>query len=431
MAANFILRVGDLDLSEFVRVTAGDGLDPFSPAFSTRTFAHSPLSAGGDLALTDADVKEMVWPLYLNAPSKDELTALTGQLDRQLARMPTLVEWRDAAASQSTFFDLASGQFDPEFDFRRAEQGWLGGMLHLWVQPYGHTNQWRLVASAAGSGMLLRAPVPSPLAGDVDAVCQVAITAPEWAAPAGRFVAFSVLAHPSYSPELHAAQFTDRVAGAALVGASGAVASQYLSVPSLAADIACKAPLAIPSVYSGDQRVLAVARTPSSAASTPAMLRLLDAYSQPAGPTAPAAEGAGWGLVDLGVVRVPSALARPTSVKLAVQAGGAAVHISELVILPERSTVFVSDDASPPGVGATALPYDTYHLDGQAGEAWREQAGGDLTARLSGAVRGVVPGLPVASCAAVAALVAPAGSATACGALSVSVQCREQFRFWA
>ena len=56
---------GNINLTRYLDVEDGDGMDPADPEFTEKIFAHSLLKQGGTLALENLKLKEMAFPLKL------------------------------------------------------------------------------------------------------------------------------------------------------------------------------------------------------------------------------------------------------------------------------------------------------------------------------------------------------------------------------
>lgn len=362
--ASFTLKLGSLDLAGFLRVAPGDGFDPADNDFVEPQFSGSPLREGGALVSTTVGLRELAWPLHLNAASKDALHQLVRDVEREGQVPGGRVEWRDAGATASTFFDVEAVRFEPDYNFRRSEHNYADGTLRIWVQPWGHTATERIVATAAASGVLVRLS-PAPLEGDVPALLSAAVVCGSQVPSGGRLVALSVLPNASYAPEIPAASLISAMGGGAtLIGASGAAGSQLLGLPidpRGRAEPVARFGLPAASAYGGDNRVFALVR---SQIDEPIGLSLRDHEGNVLGPTALATAQQGLQLVDLGVKPVPSQLVLPTAMEMtlwagAVVASGAGnaralaspgLHLNEVIVLPEHQTALISD----PGGGAQA-----------------------------------------------------------------------------
>lgn len=394
MAATLKLVRGntaDLDLSAYLNVQEGEGLDPAAGGFLEPAFNDSPIGAGQSLVNIDAQNKEHIYPLMLKAATKDALHTLVGSIRLKLSEPQVRVEWRDQGATFSTFYDLEFGRFEPSYRFFRARQNWLGGNLHLWVRPYGHTGTERIAGTAAGSRMMQIVSVPSAIIGDTGAlmVTDIAIassvTKDVWGLsiiPSGAIV------------EWPAASLLQSSATSALTGASGANASQYRGLYAGAGGETTIVDVVFNQASRvGDQRVFALARTANLAG---AILRLYDDSGVGLGTTllpatypygnavpGPAASvWRGWQLVDLGVLSLPVASMRvdPTmsfSITADISASYFAgslmaspgVHLSAVYVLPEDKTSMLVEH--PRGLRSDGVRFDgtineTYPLDGTA-----------------------------------------------------------------
>lgn len=284
------------------------------------------------------------------ANSKDALHNLVARVNRSLTSGAS-VEWKDTGASNSTFYTLAFGKFDPEFNYRRSEHNYADGTLHLACTPYGTTGTTRLAATALGSGPMLLIPVPS-VGGDTLALAKYQVTMGGQDPRAGRVVGIGVLPNPSYLTDIPAASFTSLGAGASLVSsASGAVGSQYLTVLATQS-LAFRGALPIPTAHIGRNRIFALARSKTDPGFA---ISALDDSAQPIGPTAIASSCRDWQLVDLGVLSIPSSGPVPSPYSLTFQIGpvasqqvavpswGMEAHVNRVYLLPEDSTAYVVD----------------------------------------------------------------------------------------
>lgn len=427
MSAAGLLIVGSLDLSPYLDVQQGHGMDPAAATFSDRVFTHSLLKEGGVLALENLKLKEMVFPLLLHATSRSGLSALVQQVNRQLAMSGQTVQWQDQGAAQPTSFDLASGQLDLEYDFRRAGGYWLAGKLRLFTQPLGRTATARLVASAAGTGPLLMLPVASPILGDANALMAAQVQIGSQVATSGRLLGLSVLPGPSgaYQPLWPAASLQAGGASGVLMGASGALASQLVR----AGPGGVLGGLSLTGVpvqpYGGENRVLAIARAPAGGTVSLTVGNQFGVY----GPTGVCA-ASDWTLADLGVQRIPSALGATQNMVWSVWTGGATCDVTGLIVIPDSQTVFVSDSIPGP---AAFLPRDSYLFDAAGRTCVRQNAsayGNVALNECSGVQRGSIPPVsPNTSTLVVFEMPAAGGAANDLLNASVSVTERVRFEF--
>jgi hypothetical protein len=352
MAATFIFKLGGQDLSAYLRVNPDDNMDPMGAPFIEPAFTETPFSDGQPLISTTVGNREQTWPLFLVGATrvKDELHALIQLINNAAAVRPLLLEWRDDGASASTFYDVQFVRFEPDYNFRRSQRGYGAGSLHVWTSGYGHTGTTRVTATAAGTGIFLSVPIAS-LAGDAPALLDTTIRSGAVLPSLGRIVAIAPITNPSYTPRIPAASLTNAQPGATLIGASGADGSQYLALPVSptggASGIACLVPLPNPTIAGGDNRILAVVKYGIDAG---VAINAIDPYGNAMGATAVASMSQGWGLVDLGVCRLPTT-GFPTLPQIQIQAGAiynpgdqplilaspAGLALNEIICLPDKN----------------------------------------------------------------------------------------------
>lgn len=326
---NIIFKLGTLDLSAFVRVNPGEGLDPAAADMLEPAFSDSPFFEGQILTSLHAKNKEQKWPLFLH-PSQapylqDALNQLVQGINQQLRPIVDQSQtiyamWQNAQASNPTFYTVQFGRFEPNFNFRQTEKGWLAGVLHLWTLPYGHTATQRsfgtYAAPANQSGLVVQpasmiAAGPTPV-GDLSPQFEILTTVGSYLGDDGRLGIIAALPQPSYQPIIPVGSFIGLSPSAIIFGASGAWASQFLAVDSSGASAgavggAAGGPgyfsfaLSPASVYTGDNRVLGLVR----ARLNPFGLRAFDPAGNPLGPTVIASAMDGWQLVDYGILRIP------------------------------------------------------------------------------------------------------------------------------
>jgi hypothetical protein len=391
MAATFVFKLGGLDLSSYLRVNPDDHMDPYSQFFVEPAFTETPFADGQPLISTTVLNREQTWPLYLKEATyqKDALHALIRQINNAAAQRPLVLEWRDDGANASTFSDVQFVRFEPDFNFRRSQHAYAAGILHVWTSGYGHTGTTRVAATAAGTGIFLSVPIAS-LAGDAPALLDTTIVSGAVLPSLGRIIAIAPITNPSYTPQILAGSLTDLQTGATLVGASGADGSQYLALPVSptggVSGVACKVPLPNPTIAGGDNRILAVVQ---SGIDSGVGLYALDPYGNVMGPTAVASFSQGFGLVDLGVCRLPT-IGYPTQPKISIYAGalwasGAAgpailaspggLKLNEILCLPDKNLTLILERYS----GGTYLSKDGFArsggIDGQnddLGNPWSD-----------------------------------------------------------
>lgn len=376
----------------YLAVNAGEGLDPADPQFTNKIFAHSLLKQGGTLALEDLKLRELTLPLTLKATNKDGLSALVREINTIINTGGCQLLWSDEGTEVITHFSLASGQLDPEFDFRQGQQTapMLKAKLRLFVQPLGQVGaQPRallMAGTTAGNGATLTGTPPvlvfhaaSGVRGDapalIEAVHTFAVNGPEQA------VAVSVLPE-SYTPWYPAPTSTGFVHGAS-EGGSFFIGRGTMSFGPFSQE-----------TYAGDQRVLVFLN-----AASPVKVSVEADYSEYQNAASGAnavtiSENPVFGPVDLGVAHVPSAAAT-FSLHFTTNA---TMSIMGLVVLPENntcwtraSTVFFADKG---GLTGERLPRVVF--SGPRARVLQENLFGqerfDLTGRARGAIPTVAPG---------------------------------------
>ena len=193
---------GTIELTPFLDVQAGKGMDPADPQFTNKIFAHSLLKVGGTLALEQLKLRELTFPLIFKDTTKNKLTAKVRELDTIINNAGGTVEWQDEGATVPTYFTLVSGQCDPEFDFRQGQQTnpILKAKLRLFVQPLGLVEKTArpmlMAGTEAAHGATLSGTQPvmtfysaSGIRGDAAALLEGTVTLPSQSF----YAAFSVL----------------------------------------------------------------------------------------------------------------------------------------------------------------------------------------------------------------------------------------------
>lgn len=408
MAQPYTLKLGSVDLSNYIRLNADDGFDPYDQdGFDEPAFSGAPFAEGHPLTNVDAGNREMSWPLYLNTASKDTLHALITQINNEIANptaSPLRVEWKDIGASNSTYYDVTYARFDPNFNYRRGSKNWLAGTLHIFcAPPFGHTATERILASvftATQPNMVASLiGVGSSVQGDVPAQARVTVTmsGSQAPGPAGRGLVTAALPASGYIPFISAASFVNLHPSAGVFGASGAPGSQAIyRHPYGDSGRIAQVGLGV-TPYAGRNRVFAAVLP--GAYHIPLTLAAIDQAGQSLGPTAIAYRADGWQMVDLGVVSVPTVTAttridiyidRPyktanDQIFYSPLPSGAAAStigaIAGIFVLPENTIHSVIDRCAKPLVrsyfgasgGATGIVENTFV--GDLGETYYNQSG--------------------------------------------------------
>jgi hypothetical protein len=152
-----------LDLTSYMMVNDGDGLDPANNEFSSKVWGHSLLKAGATLALENEVQKEQVFPLLLGpvggvagAPTNlSQTLQLIQKINALLRTLGATLVWQPLGTANATTFDLLSGQVDISYSYRKEGQFWTEVTMRAFTQPFGRTAGPRVYAAASGVGPLL------------------------------------------------------------------------------------------------------------------------------------------------------------------------------------------------------------------------------------------------------------------------------------
>lgn len=305
-----LLRINDLDLSSHLRVHHGEGLAPSDPDAVQPQFAGSPAFREGQSHVGEAVGNyEHVYPLLLDAPTRQALNALVAQINRELKRGSRVEYAHDSSVDEISYFDLEAGTLEVEYQYFLASHGVTRATLRLTTRPFAHSGTYRsVIPSAEASSISVR--LATGIVGD-----RAAVTRFFWRAgsqlPSDRQIfAWGVHAEPSARLVATAAQFTFQHGGT-VVGASGAVASAYAGVGMPTNVSANDEVVRITTPPPGRSRLYAVLRSGLFPATA---LRLyaehggvVDSY-ETAGPTVIATQSTSgkWQLADFGEVNIPS-----------------------------------------------------------------------------------------------------------------------------
>lgn len=377
MAQPFILKIGSVDLSNYVRLSPGEGFDPVGAAgFLNPSFIDAPIGEGQLLTNIDIGTRELAWPLHLNAVDKDTVHALIRSINNEVANNQQLrVEWRDQGATFSTYYDVAFARLDPEYDYRKAALNYESGTLRVWSSPpLGHTATSRVATVTTMNATLpvMLQPIASVI-GDAPAVLKIRMQDGGNAASnmiLRQSMAFAVAPHPSYVCWIPAASFA--IPSHILVGATWAYGSQVLSGvmnngTSFGGRVG-RVALGLPTgAYSGRSRIFGIVSVtaPSSKltdnkpyATSPVYFSAVDDRGTLLGPTAVAvglnaATGAtsmgtapALQVIDLGIFTMPTYGPIAASGFVQISAGGslgapASYALNGLVIMPDETMTYV------------------------------------------------------------------------------------------
>jgi hypothetical protein len=381
-----------LDLSSYLNLQDGSGTDPADPAYTNKVWSRSLLKEGATLSLEQLTERELTFPVLLNATSTTALNTLVEQINQIIESPGATCTWQDDGASQLTTFDMLSGLLEIAYDYRRAQQHWLGANLRLFTQPLGRTPGPRPYASASGVGPLLTiSPYASSgalaigastqagvagyggqqqgassgvfywgspsLAGDAPAKLQISWVGPlpNQATNAGvvPFAAMSVLPDAQYRPLITAAEFVSAQSTPLVaVKSVAAVASQYVlcgsATPFLVSIMPPASQAEIPPLnWAGQHRLFAIARYASSLVipAPPAVALSVAPGPNTQGGTASVLPG-DWTLYDLGTLSIRPSEMPTTSISLIAEANnGGICDVSALVMLPDNATWYLNPRA--------------------------------------------------------------------------------------
>jgi hypothetical protein len=225
------IKVDGFDLWNYTRVAAGDGLDIADNDFLDPQFSDSAAGFGDPLINVQAKNRELVVPVHLKAVSKDALHQLVSDLNRRLSVAKQL-EWKDDGATNSSWLKIQFARFEPEFNKRRQDAGWMSGTVRIYTEPYaksvssGYTYS---IGSFAGTGIMASFSIASYVVGDAPITTRFTINTPSVynRTAHGRILAGAVLP-ASYIADWPAASIVP-MGSTTLIGASGAVGSQTLA----------------------------------------------------------------------------------------------------------------------------------------------------------------------------------------------------------
>lgn len=327
MAQPFIAKLGTFDFSDYLKVNPDDGLDPYSNAgFIDPVFADVPGLEGEALYGQDIRTAEIRFPVFLkNAASIDALHALVLSMNKEIAKLTQgsqtgslVLEWRDAGATVSSFRTVRFARFEPDYNYRRNQKGYAAGVLHVWTDPYAHTNSSRVISTQLIASGLNVATIPAgSVLGDVGALLINAVqTSNEPPSVAGRVIAMARIDSASHIPFFPPASIVLLGGGATLYAASGAPASQALYMPgdggatSLMVALGNAVQLKLAgAIYAGRQRVMMAVKPGRIQGMNVWMTDARDRYVTPTALVQTLRDG--WTLADMGAINVPSSV--PTS----------------------------------------------------------------------------------------------------------------------
>ena len=412
-----------LDLTAYMMVNDGDGMDPANPAFTQKIWSHSLLKPGATLSLEQFVEKELVFPLLLGPIGGQNLSTISAvlqfiQLINSIVTTPgATATWQPLGASQATTFDLLSGQVDVDYSYRKEGQAWTQVTLRLFTAPLGRTALPRSYATASGVGPLLMispyasgganiltasatgygaSPQSGPLgassgisywgspslAGDAPALLQISYAGPSEGQSAAQAVqtpwtAVSLLPDVNYRPLVTLNNVTSYiVTGPSVYHNGNAVGSTYWSGPNLntasALAGALKPPMltnSVPIAWAGLHRLFAVARASSSVTGSATLEVLPDGTVVGASTVAGVRLNVGWQPVDLGTISLRASQIAPTQgIQWAATTASATVDLTAFVVLPDSTTWFLAGGQAPYFSSIDWATYNVLALDDVIGD---------------------------------------------------------------
>jgi len=304
------LKVGGFDFSPFLRTQPDESpaADPSGSAYFRPQFSGAPALGEGSSWVADAvDNRTMVFPVYFTASTRAEIQQLIREADLALVKGAQVEFAVDPEVDPSSFFDLERGTVAEDFNFYHLINGILGATLTLTVRPYANSGTHRLIASIPAATSAVVEFAASGILGDAYGLANIEVRVGSQVASNGRVIAWAVHPHPSHNP-YRAATSGLAQEGATVLGASGAIGSQYTAIPispTGASGVAYKVFLDPPDAHIGRHRVIAIGR---SGLSVPIPLWAEDRFGAALGATAIASQTDvnKWQIIDLGEVNVPA-----------------------------------------------------------------------------------------------------------------------------
>jgi hypothetical protein len=407
---------GNYELSEYVMTQKGEGLDVAGPQFSNKVMAHSVLKVGGVLALEDLKEKEQIYPLRLHAASKRAVNEIVEEVGTLINTPGSQVEWQDFGESESTFWDIISGQIDIEENYWENAQNWLVGKLRLFVQPLGYfTRAGARAVGVSGVATTVRVgtspvivfPASGSIRGDGPALLQGQLVSEGVASSA--CYAMSVLPSNEYIPFIPAAsgaKFQSSFATEA--NAPGGTYAHWVGIGG-GTEIYEFSTASSKYSYVGENRILVAARTPAGA--TPICLRTV--YQGFFSEAATIAATTAWRLYDLGVINVASSYLNTgekhkLQLRYAVTVGpSTAIDIGGMIQLPDKTTTFLNTGTYAASANLNYASFDgvanTVNIGGNLGvsasgiEKSVASTGTANISELTGYSRGAIPPVPASN----------------------------------
>lgn len=350
-----VLRVNGRDLSAYMALQHEDGFDPVDAEHQAPQFTGQAALQEGQTFIGNA-IGNRSWtiPLVLEAADRPSLDALIAAINNDLVRGAQVEYAHDPTVDASSYFFLEEGRLDPTYEYFLANAATLRCTLHLWTRPFAGTATMRTIASvvAATGPQQLGA---TGILGDTWALVNSEIRVGSAVASAGRVIGLGVHRSASFAG-IRTPSTGGMDAGQAsstIVGASGAVGSQFLAIPispTGASGISFTSNLTPPEAHVGRHRVFALAR---SGLNRSIPIYAVDRFGAILGPTALASQTdlTKWQLIDLGEVQVPARASGQEAVpsqQVLLYAGGASgASISASPALQLNRLIYLPLDISP------------------------------------------------------------------------------------
>lgn len=303
-----LLRVNGRELGPYIDVSE-DSVDPINPEKLDPQFVGVPAFAEGQTYIGQA-VGNRQWtiPLVLTASDRASLKQLLTDIRNDLVKGAQVEFAHDPNVDSSSYFTLEKGKLDEAYQYFIVTHSTVRATLTLWTRPYAGIATPRTIASLTGTGPQQFS--ATGILGDAFALGNLEFRVGSAVASAGRVIGFGVHRSASFrgvrQPSVTGADAGQ--ASSTIVGASGAVGSQYIAIPvspTGASGISFTSYLTPPDAHVGRHRIFMLAR---SGLSQPISIYAVDRFGAVLGATAQATQTdqTKWQLLDLGEIQVPA-----------------------------------------------------------------------------------------------------------------------------
>lgn len=197
------LIVDGLDLSTYIRLAPGEGVDPADGDMLDFGLTENSGLEGPSLLSETAGAREMTWPMHVTPTKSGGVYASTKQglhdqirdINAKLANAKgKRLQWQDDGATNATHFDIIAARFEFDYNYRRQQKMWASGVLRVWARPYGHTGTFRNIGTALATGVGVAVNVLSgSVNGDVMAHMAATVTAGSFAIGDARITGIAVV----------------------------------------------------------------------------------------------------------------------------------------------------------------------------------------------------------------------------------------------